>query len=451
MSKNINQEKIINSNNNLLVIASAGCGKTYTIVNKISKLLLTIKPEEILVISFTNETVNDLLKKLSHKIHIKTFHKLAMMVLDNENYEYDLVGEELLYEVINKYFNEQITKKEKNKLKLYFFEPNYSTLLKSKSFKDFIHITTTFINLMKSNNYEFDFFKTIYKSEKDKFLLTIIMKIYASYKYEKDTIGLLDLDDIIVKAALVAKNTTFKYKYIFVDEFQDTSQIRFDLVYNIFKNSPSTINFFGDDFQSIYAFSGCNLNIMLDIKNKIPDIIHLELTQNYRSDNHLIQTSNNFVSKNPSQIKKSVISEIHTEKSINYIHYNNYYKSLYKLLNELKQIDSDIMLLGRYKSDFKNINFDCRKLTVHESKGLEARFVVILNLKNEKYGFPSRVKNHHLLNYFDNKYETFKDAEERRIFYVAITRAKEKVFLLVPKRNTSTFYKEFKKIDKKTN
>lgn len=449
MRKNVMQEKIINSNENLLVIASAGCGKTFTIVKKIERLLNSISPDEILVISFTNETVNDLKKKLDNNINILTFHKLAMKTLDENNITYSLAGEELLNLTIDDFFDNKISSEDKKKLRVYFFYFRYDNLLKDKNFLDYKKIIATFIKLMQCNNYDFDFLKAVFKNSKDKFLVSLIMKIYYLYNLEKNSSGTYDLDDMIIKAGEVAKTSFFSYKYIFVDEFQDTSEIRFNLIYNIFKSSSSTINFFGDDFQSIYAFSGCNLSIMLNIEKKIADITVMHLNKNFRSDNHLICSANNFVLKNPLQRRKNVTSDICVINSINYIYYNDIKKSVFKLLKKLELESNDIMILGRYKSDFSFISDKYRKLTIHESKGLEAKYVLILNLKDDRYGFPSNVVNNHLLNYFDSS-DKFLFAEERRVFYVAVTRAKEKVFMFIPKSDESVFVDEFKKVEKKT-
>lgn len=450
MNENLNQEKIIESNKNLLVIASAGCGKTYTITKKIEKLTKVISPAEILVISFTNETVNDLKKKLHPNINVMTFHKLSQKILRENNINYSLCDEDLLEYSINNFFENLINKKDKNLVKKYFYELNYERVLNSKIFNSYKKNIITFIKLIQCNNFNFDFLKTIFKNEKDKFLITLIMKIYTYYNIEKKDNNLIDLDDLIILAGNISEKVNFNYKYIFVDEFQDTSEIRFNLIFNIYKNSDSIINFFGDDYQSIYAFSGCNLNIMLDIKNKIPDIETVELTVNYRSDNKLITSANKFVEKNPRQIQKNVHSNITIKNSINFIYYNNYEKKVWKILKKLESETTDIMILGRYKKDFKFLPDKYCKLTIHESKGLEAKYVILLNMKDDSYGLPSLLKNHSIFKYFESN-ENYKFAEERRIFYVAITRAKEKVFIFVPKKNKSIFVNEFKKIVKKNN
>lgn len=448
MKENKNQETIITSNDNLLVIASAGCGKSFCIRKKTERLTATINPKDILVISFTNETVNDLKSKLHPDIQIKTFHKLAMMVLENDD-SYKLCASDYLEYTIDEYFNNLISKKDKKKLLKYFFNLSYKKLLNNQNFLDYKKTIATFIKLMKCNNYDIEFLKEKFLIEKEKFLFSIIMKIYFIYENDKKSQNLIDLDDLIINASIQAKNNFYNFKYIFVDEFQDTSQIRFELIFNIYKNSKSKINFFGDDFQSIYAFSGCNLNIMLDIKKHIPDIITLHLDKNFRSDNHLITSANNFVLKNPKQLRKKISSDTFVENSINFIKYKNFNTSFNKLYNKLYKENTDIMILGRYKKDFEYLNVDAKKITIHESKGLEADYVIIVNNKDTLFGFPSNIKNHNLLDHFENS-DSFLYSEERRLFYVAVTRARKKVFLMYPKDSPSPFVKEFKKIVKST-
>ncbi len=440
MKSTVNQEKIIHSKDNLLVIASAGCGKTSTIVNKINYLLNNIKPEDILVVSFTNATVNDLKNKLNNNIHIFTFHKLAIYLLENTDYK--LISDHYLKYVINEYFISIISLEDKNKLKYYFLVFNYNNLFNNKNFLEFKNTIYSFIKHMQVNNYDFNFLKDKYITSKDKFLFSIIMKIYYLYVSDKESENVYDLDDLIIKATNNIKNKIFNYKYIFVDEFQDTSYIRFNLIYTIFKNSNSIINLFGDDYQAIYSFSGCNVDIMLNIKKYIPNIKLITLDINFRSDNKLIQASNLFIQKNNNQLYKKVISNKYILNSINYIYYNNLNKSIDKIASNL-DIDK-ILILSRFKHDLKPFNNKYNTMTIHEAKGLENDYIFIINFKNNYYGFPPKIKNDRLLNVFNiNTYY-----EERRLFYVALTRATKKVYLFIPRGNKSNFIKEIKKIEK---
>lgn len=439
------QEQTVKYQGNMLVLAGAGTGKTFCIIAKIKYLKETLnaKDEDFLVVSFTNESVNDLKRKLGNNIDIFTFHKLALNIL-NKNYR--LISDSLLKYIIDEYFFSQVTKKEKIFLLFYFFETNYNRLLNKNTFKGFKKMIFTYIKLIQANNLDLIYLKKVYKTERSTFIITIIIKIYQIYKYEKTSQKAIDLDDLIIKASLV--NKFFSYKHIFIDEFQDTSQIRFDLIKNIYNHSHSKLYFYGDDFQSIYHFSGCNLNIMLDIKKHLPDIKVFKLRQTFRNSQQLINYANIFITKNKTQIKKEMYSEKSIQKPIEIIYYTNPKTSFKTLINSLDITTT--LVLGRNQKDIYKYSNDqnIRYLTIHKSKGLEAENIILINTINDIYGFPNKIKNYKLLDKI-NKCDEIKYAEERRLFYVALTRTKNKVYILTPKDNPSVFIKELKKIIKK--
>ena len=439
------QEQTVKYQGNMLVLAGAGTGKTFCIIAKIKYLKETLnaKDEDFLVVSFTNESVNDLKRKLGNNIDIFTFHKLALNIL-NKNYR--LISDNLLKYIIDEYFFSQVTKKEKIFLLFYFFETNYNRLLNKNTFKSFKKMIFIYIKLIQANNLDLIYLKKVYKTERSTFIITIIIKIYQIYKYEKTSQKAIDLDDLIIKASLV--NKFFSYKHIFIDEFQDTSQIRFDLIKNIYNHSHSKLYFYGDDFQSIYHFSGCNLNIMLDIKKHLPDIKVFKLRQTFRNSQQLINYANIFITKNKAQIKKEMYSEKSIQKPIEIIYYTNPKTSFKTLINSL-DISTTLVLRRNQKDIYKYSNDqNIRYLTIHKSKGLEAENIILINTINDIYGFPNKIKNYKLLDKI-NKCDEIKYAEERRLFYVALTRTKNKVYILTPKDNPSVFIKELKKIIKK--
>jgi DNA helicase-4 len=438
------QKIVVETIDNMLVLAGAGTGKTFCIINKVRYLKshFNAQDDDFLIVSFTNESVNDLKRKINGNIDILTFHKLAIKIIDNN---YSICSESLLDFIIDEYFISIITKREKRQLLLYFLTFNYPRLITSKIFVSFKQTIKTFINLMKANNLDFEYLKDIYIKEKDRFFISLIMNIYCLYEQEKRSQNKMDLDDLIIIASKT--NKSFHYKYIFVDEFQDTSQIRFNLIHNIFIHSNSHIYFFGDDFQSIYHFSGCNLNIMLDIKTLIPDIKIVKLHQTFRNSQELINIANTFITKNEKQIKKTMISEKHINNPIEIIYYTNPKNAFDKLMNKLNS--NTTLVLGRNNNDIKHFtNKKVNYLTVHKSKGLEAENIILINLTNGIFGFPNRIKNYYLLDKI-NKCDEIKYAEERRLFYVALTRTKNKVYILVPYSNPSIFIKELKTIIKK--
>lgn len=437
------QRKVINYNNNLLVLASAGSGKTTTIVNKIKHL--NVSKDKILVISFTNKTVNSLKKKLDSNVDVFTFHKLALNILKKHNIKYDLVSENYLLFIIDEYFHSFITPYEKKLIKKMFFLFNYEEFFTNNFYNAYLKELFSFIKLAKAHNIAIQDVIKLAKNKYSKLFVYIAFNIINVYNEELKSNNSIDLDDLIIMATEIAKNNKFDYEYIFVDEFQDTSEIRFNLIYSIYQNSKSVINIFGDDYQSIYAFSGCKLNIMLNIKKFIPDINTITLNYNYRLNNDLIKLATNFINKNKKQIKKDIISIKNNTNTVEIVYYTDLKKKVNSVIKKSELISKDIMILARYNHDLSAIVTQHQKLTVHEAKGLESDVVILLNVSNDYYGFPSKVKNNSLINNIIND-DDYLFAEERRLFYVAITRTIKKLYIMVPYGKESLFIKEIKKM-----
>lgn len=437
------QLKAIKSEKNTLLIAGAGAGKTTTIIGKINYLIDNGYLEsEILCISFTNASVNDLKCKLNNNIDVYTFHKLSMTILDSINYDYSLIMDNLLYLVINNYLDIlKNNKKKYRKFKKYVQNEN-----------SFIKLVTRFINLYKANNYKEYKFREIFiniKKIKNKqkrlqnyMNLINIINIYKLYNNELHSNNTLDFDDLIITATKKVNESSYinKYKYIIIDEFQDTSQIRLNLILEIYKKNNCKIFCVGDDFQSIYQFTGCNLDIFLNFKKYFKNSKILKLKNTYRNPQELINVAGSFVMKNKKQIKKVLISNKHITKPIKIIYSNN--------LNILSSLE-DYLILGRNNKDIQMYNIYTNKyLTIHKSKGLEADNIVLINLTSNNDGLPSKIKNDYLIDLLlDNPKDVY--YEERRLFYVALTRTKNNVYIVLEKHNESEFIKELKKNYKK--
>jgi len=459
------QMQLLLINNNALVIAGAGSGKTLTIIGKINYLIKknVCLPEEILVISFTNSSINDLKSRINYNVNIFTFHKLAMNILETANFKYTICTSKTLNFIIKEYIQTCNLKEQKIILKFLKLNISFSIFLKSNTYISFCNLIATFINLFKSNNYSLKDItsKSFNKIEKE--VLIIIFKIYAIYNSEKLSEKKLDFDDLIITATQVTKNISLKYKYIIIDEFQDTSLIRLNLIKEIYINTKSKIIVVGDDWQSIYRFNGCDLNIFLNFSKEFPDVYKINLSNTYRNSQELISIASNFIQKNPLQIKKKLFSAKSNSSPIIFVPYTNKKNSLKKLLNELIFKSKDIMILGRNNKDiyeyidedfdFNNDtiyynNIEIKYYTVHRSKGLEAEIVIVINCNDDYLGFPNKIENNSIIRKSFTNYE-IKFAEERRLFYVAITRCKNKTFLMYNKNKPSIFLKEIKKITKK--
>ena len=413
---NYNQkEALVIDENNMLVLASAGSGKTFIIEAKIDYLIKHgVKEKDILVLSFTNNSVSDLKSKIKVDVDIFTFHKLALEIISDYKKSYKIVNDYLSY-IIDEIFL-SICKNISNKDLLYFNNE-----------------ITNFINLYKSYYNDSKYLDKISKKTSNK-LLKLINKIYYIYEEELYSQGLIDFNDMINLSIKLIKEKGLKryYKYIIIDEFQDISKSRVDLIKVIKESCSSKIFAVGDDYQSIYRFSGSNINMILNFKKYFGYTKIIKLNQTFRNSYELIKVSTKFINKNRYQIRKNIKSDKHIDKPIKIVYYlKNMDIKLEKILDQ----NMNFTILSRYNNDY---------MTIHKSKGLEFDNVIIIKLDNT---FPNKRKNN--LNELLLPKDKYLYEEERRLFYVALTRTKNYVYLLVDKERPSIFVKELLRYGKK--
>ena len=380
----------------------------------------------------------------------------------------------------------------------------YRILLENKTIKeweDFIVLLKTFIELFKGNNYDETKFKEFYDyvgGLKDSFskdrtiaFLKIVEEIYYDYEAYLLKIKKIDFNDMINKASdcIVKNGLDLPYKYIIVDEYQDTSFTRYNLLRNICDSIGAKIMVVGDDWQSIYSFSGCDVNIFTKFDNFFDVCETRYIEKTYRNSQQLIDASSNFVMKNPDQTRKELKSSKSLKYPIKLVNFDNDFDEILKfeliiknIINQSTFKNKKILILGRNNKDIFNLlkNFNVeneygkRKFeilgdedklrrnkfvkivyrespdvnieyrTVHQSKGLECDNVILINLKNWKAGFPNKMVDDPVLNFVKRNGDSFSYAEERRLFYVALTRTKNNVYLLAPYFKSSVFVQELK-------
>ncbi len=458
------QKQIIDNDTSIKIIAGAGSGKTFSLLKKIEYLINNkgIKEEEILMISFTNKSTNDIKNKLKYNILVLTFHKLAIKILDDLNYNYKLTNTNYLEYIIDEYLYNIDNLNKKYILKYLNYEFSYKRLMNTYLFISFKKMIFKYIMFLKSNNYNIKEILNIKYSKIEKRIVYLILNIYKLYKEELNSTNTIDLDDLIIYASNLVDKTNYNYKYIFVDEFQDTSQIRFNLVYKIVKRCHAKFICVGDDWQSIYKFTGCNLFIFLNIHEYFKDILEIKFKYNYRNTEKLVFIAKTFIESNKYQIKKELLTTNKIDSDpIIFIPYNDKRKELKKVLDEL--INTDTLILSRNNFDINSYldedikliedtlvykGYSFKYMTVHKSKGLESDYVIILNCNNSTLGFPNKLEDSNIIKKLSAQLE-IDYAEERRLMYVAITRARYKTYLLYDINSPSIFIKELKKIAKK--
>lgn len=353
----------------------------------------------------------------------------------------------------------------------------------NKYFSEFIKLCQTFIILFKSNNYNLETIEVLrkkYYSEvhniflrnRTDLFLDIVKVILTKYQDYLALYKAIDFSDMINLAAekVSANYTIPSYKYLIVDEYQDTSKSRFNLLKAIADRTNAKVFCVGDDWQSIYRFAGSDISLFIDFEKYFGYTKVLKIEKTYRNSQQLIDEASRFILRNPVQLKKKLKSDKQLNYPLVFWGFDNDPKTA--LQGAIDKIVSDegrhssILLLGRTNYDLDIVKstglFKMHRnnrtekleylpvpelqidfLTVHKSKGLEADNVIILNFKNDKLGFPNQIADDPILNLVLTKDEEYKFAEERRLFYVAITRTKNRTFILTDIKNPSPFFKEF--------
>ena len=352
----------------------------------------------------------------------------------------------------------------------------FNTLIKQDNdlaYKKFINLCITYINLLKERGYQAQDIKNTEQSKKrEKIFIEFIQAAYINYQQELKKNNQIDFSDLINESTNIIKNKkqiNMKYKYIIIDEYQDISDCRFQLIQNIANKIKCKIMVVGDDWQCIYSFASSNVNLFTNFKNMVEHCEMLKITKTYRNSQELIDIAGKFIQKNSNQIPKKLISTKTNKHPVIILKYKQG-KIIEKLENAIEYIvnqygtEKNILILGRYTFDKKKIidniniidnqkqiiynrykNLKIEFMTVHASKGLGYDNVIIVNAQNDILGFPSKIKNDPILEKLIPQEKNIKYAEERRLFYVALTRTKNEVIILTPCNNSSLFIKEIKK------
>lgn len=360
-----------------------------------------------------------------------------------------------------------------------------------------INLVCRFISNFKVNGYQAEEFNRMYHSTQNvrsRLFLDICNDCYLEYERWLKENKAVDFEDMINESARILKEVKdmkqkLDFKYIIVDEYQDISRQRFDLTKALSEVTDAKIIAVGDDWQSIYAFSGSDITLFTKFAEKMGYAKMLKIVKTYRNSQDVIDIAGSFIQRNLEQISKQLISPKRIEDPVIIYTYDSTSKgrdgnrrsganfalssavetALGRLL-EYKKAENKtagpILLLGRFGFDgdhleksglFEYINrgdkiksvkypeLDITFMTAHSSKGLGYDDVIIVNGKNETYGFPSKIEDDPVLAFVIKGDRSIDYAEERRLFYVAMTRTKNRVFFVAPEQNPSEFLLELKR------
>ena len=475
-----------------LTVAGAGSGKTTTILGKILYLLQSgfASPPEILVLSFTHDSATELRERFLREyyqtfaeqillrkspppdITIETFHSLALKLLRKLWPDFSVETNELNSDLLE---SKSTSIHELKTEKAHDLDSNKDNILESDSDDDNqASIIREFLDLHELDSATLPLIASKFSSlEYSKLFLEV------SEKYQRELFGLLEnhqttFSGLIKLAIRYLRSGQIKtqYRYIIVDEYQDLSALRQEFLRLLIESSQANLFAVGDDWQAIYGFSGSRVDFTLNFRRFWGDFSLHRISKTYRFGSTLARLSSSFIMQDHTQIRKQIQSQ--KEDSL---------EPVVEVCGESERLDlevlthyfeslpenSSILLLGRFQVDgfrllhctqfnltSNGVEFRSRPdlklrfLTVHQSKGLEANYVILLNNREAKLGFPAHVKDPPL------KAELIKIAEElrldqvstneeRRLFYVALTRAKKQVILLTVDGKESSFIKELRR------
>ncbi len=351
----------------------------------------------------------------------------------------------------------------------------------SRELDSLIGLVNTFIVLLKANGFSIE--QVMDKNRRDnqgyqlvrsEVFLRLVDPIYNEYNRQLEENDEIDFSDMINKACdyVLAGRFNKKYTYILVDEYQDISMPRYKLIKALRDRHRAKLFCVGDDWQSIYRFAGSEVDLFHRFEHYFGYAERSLIETTYRFNSSIIEVSSHFIMKNRAQIHKNLNSYGSDNTQAFEVIYADSRLKLASRFEELLSAlprGSSVLLLGRYNEDIRFVlgpNLKVRHLyheskdivtylprkdlqieflTIHRSKGLQADYVFILNNAEGKYGFPSNIADDKVLNLVIHAKELFEHAEERRLFYVALTRAKKHVYLLVENNNKSVFVRELER------
>ena len=479
---------IENDTQNTLVIAGAGTGKTTTIIGKIKWILNKWRsekentpPPKILAVSFTHASrveleerilaeilQDDLVFKIYHPrdfIQVETFHSLALKIIKDK-----LLGrrlEESGFESFLKLSHSDLPEEKIDDIDhLYSLVRNY-------------HVNFTEIRERLRRKFRYFWHKEDLKQNLTQLEeLKVLASQYEEHLKKNHSIDFAGL----LEEATSRINPIYTYDYVIIDEYQDISPLEYLLIRSLRELRAFKLFCVGDDWQTIYQFAGSEISLILNFEKCWGETSRFKIEQTYRFPEKLAKLSGRFIMHDHTQLRKQIRGVlVYGEDQIVEINgpsERTDLNSLYFFFLNMPE-HASVFLIGRYNFDIKKISRceflsfkiseekvlismherpDLRIsfLSAHKSKGLQADYVLIINCRNTILGFPSRMKENEIFRIVREvaiqklerrkmkKRMREKFSEERRLFYVAMTRARKRILFLTVQEQESPFILELR-------
>ncbi|MBA0037850.1 DNA helicase IV [Pantoea sp. BIGb0393] len=474
-------EAVVNGEDALLVLAGAGSGKTSVLVARAGWLLKRKlgQPDQILLLAFGRQAAEEMNERIQTRlgesaIQARTFHALALHIIREGSNKQPVISKlesdskarrQLLIET----WREQCNSKKAQASgwrqwlqdELEWEIPEGPFWQDDKLAQRIASRMERWLGLMRMHGgAQAAMIADVAEEQRDNFskrvkLMAPLLKAWKSALKEE---GAVDFSGLIHQAIAILDKGRFisPWKHILVDEFQDISPQRAALLTALRQqNKRTSLYAVGDDWQAIYRFSGAEMSLTTAFHHYFGDGDRCVLDTTYRFNDRIGEIANRFVQQNPHQLRKPLNSlSKGNKKSVTLLPHEQLEPLLDKLSGYAKS-DERVLLLARYhhlrptvldkaKTRWPKLQLDF--MTIHASKGQQADFVIVLGLHQGRDGFPAEARESIMEQGLLPQPEDFPDAEERRLAYVAMTRARQQVWLMFDKDRPSVFVEHFREL-----
>ncbi|WBU47847.1 DNA helicase IV [Kosakonia pseudosacchari] len=472
---------VVNGEHSLLVLAGAGSGKTSVLVARAGWLLARgeASADQILLLAFGRKAAQEMDERIQQRLHTeeitaRTFHALALYIISQGSKKVPTLSDlendaSARLSLLTDTWRQQCSeKKAQAKGWRQWLEDEMAWEVPEGNFWEDATLQRRiaprldrWIGLMRMHGgAQAEMIAGAPDEVRDLFSkrIKLMAPILKAWKAELKSENAVDFSGLIHQAINVLEKGRFisPWKHILVDEFQDISPQRAALLAALRKqNSQTTLFAVGDDWQAIYRFSGAQLSLTTAFHDYFGEGDLCALDTTYRFNSRIGEVANRFIQQNPWQLAKPLNSLKAGDKNAVTLMAQDQLDALLDKLSGYATPEDRILVLARYHHGKPDVlekaatrwpKLQLDFTTIHASKGQQADYVIVVGLKEGADGFPAPARESIMEQALLPQAEEFPDAEERRLLYVALTRARHRVWLLFDKDEPSRFVDTLKSL-----